>query len=423
MLPTINGKPLHECGLADIQLMLNNPDYSENAYLDFKSEFSLHNTGKDDKQDPKTDKQGPKAEKKDPKAEFRRDVCAFANSDGGYLVYGISEKNGIPEKITGITIPNNNPDNFELQLNNTLSTIMPKPPSVQFKFLKLSDGKYILILYIRHDFFAPYIHLENQRDYQIHRRGNNQKQVMSYMELKTMFTQSLSLEDEILHFRKNRIQYYHSQEDTSDHRYSRFALLHIIPDTFSDSNYSQNLFVLGKRKGIDFHPFFYESHAFSYTVPNVDGLKGFESSTGNETSLYNNGIAECFWPLEAKENYLFGLYDELPKAVLYTSLLWDRVEKVIQSYGSVLFPIFNTQRYFICLSVIGCRDIISSWGGYDDNTSIIDRDEVLCPVTVFMDMSNHDETEKNLKFLKLNSYLALSIDNRDMAALLKELYP
>ena len=65
-----------------------------------------------------------KAEKKDPKAEFRRDVCAFANSDGGYLVYGISEKNGIPEKITGITIPNNNPDNFELQLNNTLCYLL-----------------------------------------------------------------------------------------------------------------------------------------------------------------------------------------------------------------------------------------------------------------------------------------------------------
>ena len=412
MLSTINGKPLHECGLADIQLMLNNPDYRENAYLDFKINFAFLEVGKGDKKN------------RDAKvAEFRSDVCSFANSDGGYLVYGISEDKGIPQKIMGVTIPNNNTDKFELDRKNNLNAIMPRLPSVQFKFVRLPDDKYIVILYVQHDFFAPYVHLENESDYRIYRRVNNGKSVASYQELKTMFTQSLSLEDEILHFRKNRIQYYRSQEDTSDHRYSRFALLHIIPDTFSDSNYSQNLFVLGKRKGIDFHPFFYESRAFSYTVPNVDGLKGVVSSTGNETSLYNNGIAECFWPLEAQENYLFGVYDKLPKAILHTSRLLERVEKVINSYISILSPIFNTQRYFISLSIIGCRDIFSFWGGYDDNTSIIDRNEILCPVTVFMDMSNHDETEKNLKFLKLNSYLALSIDNKDMAALLKELYP
>ena len=246
---------------------------------------------------------------------------------------------------------------------------------------------------------------------------------MSYMELKTMFTQSLSLEDEILHFRENQIQYYNSQEDTSDHRYSRFALLHIIPDTFSDSNYSQNLFVLAKRKGIDFRPFFQKSHAYNQTVPNVDGLKGIDFYNGNETLLYNSGIAECFWPLEPQNNGFFGVYDETPDGMLHILPFWERVDETIQSYVSVLSPIFNTRRYFIGLSVMGCGGVISFFGKHLAKSCKVDRDKILCPATVFTDVSNHDETERNLKFLKLNSYLSLSIDNSDIAALLQELYP
>ena len=94
MLPTINGKPLHECGLADIQLMLNNPDYRENAYLDFKINFAFLEVGKGDKKN------------RDAKvAEFRSDVCSFANSDGGYLVYGIPRTRGFLKKLWELRFP------------------------------------------------------------------------------------------------------------------------------------------------------------------------------------------------------------------------------------------------------------------------------------------------------------------------------
>jgi len=37
------------------------------------------------------------------KAEFLKDVCAFANADGGDLIYGIDEEDGKASALTPIT--------------------------------------------------------------------------------------------------------------------------------------------------------------------------------------------------------------------------------------------------------------------------------------------------------------------------------
>ena len=41
MLPTINGKEIIDCSLTDIQVIIDNPDYAENEYLDYKKAFSI----------------------------------------------------------------------------------------------------------------------------------------------------------------------------------------------------------------------------------------------------------------------------------------------------------------------------------------------------------------------------------------------
>ena len=47
-----------------------------------------------------------------------------------------------------------------------------------------------------------------------------------------MFNQSLSLDKEIYNYRKERIQYYSEQSENKNDTFSRFLLLHIIPETF-----------------------------------------------------------------------------------------------------------------------------------------------------------------------------------------------
>lgn len=233
MLPTIRGKSFLDCTLNDIKTVVDNADYRENEYIDYKETFSFLKI-----------QRGPARDKEI--SEFRSDICSFANADGGYLIFGISDNKGMAKELKGVAIESGNTDRFELERRDNLALILPQIPPVQFKFIPLEEEKYIVIVYVQHDSFAPYIHAVDDT-YKIYKRIGNGKKQMSYVELKNMFTQAYSVELAIQHFREERIRSFMSEEDTSDHRYSRFLLLHMIPETFLNTAYNKNLYVLQKR--------------------------------------------------------------------------------------------------------------------------------------------------------------------------------
>lgn len=210
MLPIVNGKQLFDCNEEDLDVLVDNPDYRENQYLDYKVNFSFLEYGKRD------------AKREKCISEFRSDICSFANANGGYLIYGISDKKGMASSIIGIDIPDGNTDRFELDRKNNLSSIMPKQPSVKFRFISLSNGRYVVILQVLKDSYSPYLYMENESNYRIYKRVGNGKSCIGYTELKNMFNQSLSIEKQVQKYREERILYFKSTEDTDDYRYSKF---------------------------------------------------------------------------------------------------------------------------------------------------------------------------------------------------------
>ena len=274
MLPKINNKSLLDCTEEDFTEILNNPDYRENRYLDYKRTFSFLEVDKS------------KAPEKI--SEFRNDVCAFANAEGGYLIYGITDKDGMASSIIGVDI--DNPDKFENDLRNKLTPIMPKVPPVQFHFVRLASGKYLVVMFIDHDYYAPYLHLEDQKNYKIYKRDGNGKVTMGYMELKNMFVQSRVLESEILEFRKRRIEYY------MDQGIEQFLLYHIIPESFLDVR--KKLFLIEKQKNISFAAVFSEAGIDTRSIPCVDGLRYANTYGDAKAILYNTGVVEFLLPLK-----------------------------------------------------------------------------------------------------------------------------
>lgn len=239
MLPTINNKSFLECDEEDLKLLIENPDYRENEYIDYKKNFSFLEI---------KDKKEFIIQKK---CEFKSDVCAFANAEGGYLIFGISDDNGCASELCGINILNDDTDKFELDRRNDLMGIQPRIPYLKFHFIKLENGKFIIIIYIKHDNFAPYLHIENEKNHQVFRRTGNKKATMTYTELRNMFNQSLSLDKEIYKYRKERIEYYSEQSENKNDIFSRFLLLHIIPETFTIQVLIKICFFL--RKGGTYH--------------------------------------------------------------------------------------------------------------------------------------------------------------------------
>ena len=74
--------------------------------------------------------------------EFLKDVCAFANADGGDLVYGIAERNGVADAITPIT--NSGPDEVSRRLTQMLDAgIEPRLSGIAMHPVTIGAGGFV----------------------------------------------------------------------------------------------------------------------------------------------------------------------------------------------------------------------------------------------------------------------------------------
>lgn len=409
MLPKINGKSFLECTEEDLKILIDNPDFRENEYIDYKQNFAFLEL--------------PKGKERNEKiAEFKSDVCSFANAEGGYLIFGISDVEGCASELMGIEIDNT--DRFELDRRNNLMAIQPKTPYVKFHFVQLENEKYIVILYIKHDSFSPYIHIEDEKNYKIYKRVGNRKQTMNYTELRNMFNQSLSLDKEIHNYRLDRINFYRGQEDDEDCTYSQFLLIHFIPETFIDASYTQNMLVLEKTRTVNFSTMFSPFYCGSWSMPCVDGLKFRYSSTMTEKTegyIFNNGIVECFFPLHFSLNIGQTKY---PKGYLAWKYIWEKIEDFYTNYVNVFKSINTGERVFICLSVIGCKDVVTEVTEYGFGyIGRIDRNVIECMPVVCEKINFEDAVDLSIKKLYVEFLISVGIKNDKMLnAFIKEIY-
>ena len=407
MLPTINGKSLLDCNEDDLNEIIDNPDYRESEYLDYKRDFSILNYSKD------------KNKKEQAIIEFRNDVCAMANGNGGYLIYGIGEgdgNNGIPHDLVGFETLNINFDKLLLHIKTWLQTIQPRIPYYRTNVIELQNGKYVLIMYIQHDSFAPYFHMENECCYRIFKRVGNSKHTIPYMELRNMFIQSLNLEKEIKAYREERVSHYNIRIPLG--KKPQYLLLHFIPETFTDSSHNIPM-ILERRKGIKLSEIFNSFESDFYFQPNVEGVKFTSYRTGSEIQIYNNGIAELF--------YLFDDEVEIKNSTNKLTFRWimvrDSINQSVKNYLETMKGILGDKKVYVCISIIGCQGVVTDDNfGYYHHISI-DRDMLMCDPVVF-EMNSTDSTlEKTIDLLELNFMLSIGIRGGErMDELIKEVY-
>ena len=97
------------------------------ALIDDEIQESLHLDYKEARAVGKTSKQ---------KADFGKDVSAFANSDGGVLIYGIQEKGHLPVAITGIDHSQYTREFIEQTIRTNISQPTPNFTVVQIPINK-----------------------------------------------------------------------------------------------------------------------------------------------------------------------------------------------------------------------------------------------------------------------------------------------
>lgn len=216
-------KPLKSITEADIQALID-AQVAEQKTLEYKRILP----------------DGSNSEKK----EFLADVSSFANTTGGYILYGIEEQAGLPTKIAGIQL--DDPDACKLRLEDMLRNgISPRLPHVEIHSIALASGYHVLILHIQRSWLSPHRVVFQQHGH-FYARSSAGKFQLDVTELRTAFQLSGIMAERIRDFRTERLSRISAGEETPTllDELAPKLVLHMIPSTAFDTSISVDIKVL-----------------------------------------------------------------------------------------------------------------------------------------------------------------------------------
>ena len=156
----LDGKPIASIAESDLlDLIANKVD--ERKTLDYKRDL-------------------PGTTDKD-RNEFLNDLCSFANTAGGHLIFGMEDDNGIPTGIRGLGAAV--PDKEILRLEGMREAgIRPRIPGVEFHAVPLESGSYVLVVRIPRSWAAPHM-----TEHRFWGRNSKGKYRLDVDELRTLY--------------------------------------------------------------------------------------------------------------------------------------------------------------------------------------------------------------------------------------------
>lgn len=317
------------------------------------------------------------------KIPFLAEVSAFANTEGGDLLFGISENNGVPESIPGIEL--DDLDKEILRLDSVIrSGIEPGLNDFSIKAVSLSNDRYVIVIRVKRSWNGPHKVIKNDKFYRRHSAG---KYPLDVAELRDAFTISERLTARIRRFRKDRAYSIKANEDLPvslppDGR----IVFHLIPQS---SLVDRSLNVLPK---LEHHGLFMPiGSTASNNHINIDGIIRYYSRRKKQADtycqLYRNGIVESVVCLSSEENGL----------LIIPSIWYEKeIIRAAKSYIAQLSKIAVAPPYYIFISFLGMGNhYMSSHDHTYGSSTKFGRDIVLFPEAVI-----ENSTDSIAKVLK-----------------------
>lgn len=132
--------------------------------------------------------------------EFAADVTAFANAQGGDIVFGIEEARGAAAAVCGVTAENREEELRRLE-SILLNCVDPRIPGLAWRWVERQGADPVLVVRIPASPIAPHS-VAISDTVRFHRRHNNRRSEMDVQELREAFTASEALPTRLraLHF-------------------------------------------------------------------------------------------------------------------------------------------------------------------------------------------------------------------------------
>jgi hypothetical protein len=159
--------------------------------------------------------------------EFLADVTSFANSRGGFILYGIEEGGGIATDVCGL--PGIDPDEEKLRLENLLTTsVDPRIPAVSIASIIASNGHPVILVHSPQSWVRPHA-VNFEKHWRFYIRLSTRRVQVGVSELRSLFGMSEDLRKQIREFRIARL----SQVATGDTPIALAKgaklILHVVP--------------------------------------------------------------------------------------------------------------------------------------------------------------------------------------------------
>lgn len=123
--------------------------------------------------------------------EFAADVTAFANAQGGDIVYGIDEDRGVAAAVVGVAADNRDEELRRLE-SVLLNCVDPRIPGLAWHWVEREGADPVLVLRIPASSIAPHS-VAISDTVRFHRRHNNRRSEMDVQELREAFTATEAL--------------------------------------------------------------------------------------------------------------------------------------------------------------------------------------------------------------------------------------
>jgi hypothetical protein len=169
------------------------------------------------------------------KTEFLADVSSFANTAGGYILYGIREKRengqptGVAERADGLG--GVNPDSEILRLEAIIRTGSdPRIPGIRTRAIEGFDNGLILLMWIPKSWSSP--HMVTYKNHsRFYSRSSNGKYALDVSEIRAAFSIAEGLSDKIRIFRDSRLDHIRANNAPVSLEPLPKLVLHLVPSS------------------------------------------------------------------------------------------------------------------------------------------------------------------------------------------------
>lgn len=284
------------------------------------------------------------------KREFLADVSSFSNTNGGKIIYGISENRntGVPKEIVGIKLEN--VDTEIQRLNNILSMgLEPRIYGISIHSTKINTSNYVITIEIPKSWLGPHRVIYN-KDNNFYMRNSSGKYKLDVSELRVAFNLSENLTYMIRNFRDQRITAILNDETPFEMTdYQQKTMFHLIP---------VNAFDTGKKYTFD------NLNYFNQLMPltssgwnncfNLDGYLTYSLDQKNKcysySQFYKSGIIEAL---------VCGfVYDQDKERIFYPNSFEAEILRGLYNYKSIYENMGISPPYIIFLTFIGFKNVI-----------------------------------------------------------------